>query len=132
MRQVPDLTLVDAQVQVLLERDAVKAFPIDPFAIAARNEIVVRAAPSSRDGVSGLLVRRGNSFGILYGTHISSEGFQRFSVAHELGHYFMPGHIEAVLNDGDSHESRAMGAPMATQIPPSVATSNSPTLATAR
>ncbi|WP_112484357.1 ImmA/IrrE family metallo-endopeptidase, partial [Thiomonas sp. X19] len=102
--------LVDAQVQTVLEREAVKAFPIDPFGIAERNEIIVHAAPSSRDGVSGLLVRRGNSFGILYGTHISSEGFQRFSVAHELGHYFMPGHIEAVLNDGDSHESRAMGA----------------------
>jgi Zn-dependent peptidase ImmA (M78 family) len=109
MRQVPDLALVDAQVQTVLEREAMKAFPIDPFGIAERNEIIVRAAPSSRDGVSGLLVRHGNSFGILYATHINSEGFQRFSVAHELGHYFMPGHIEAVLSNGDFHESRAMG-----------------------
>ena len=109
MRQVPDLTLVDAQVQTILEREAVKSFPVDPFAIAERHGILVRAAPSSRDGVSGLLIRRGNTFGILYGTHISSEGFQRFSVAHELGHYFMPGHIEAVLGNGDAHESHAMG-----------------------
>ena len=109
MRQVPDLALVDAQVQMLLEREGVKSFPVDPFAIAERNEIIVQAAPASRDGVSGLLVRRGNTFGILYGTHINSEGFQRFSVAHELGHYFMPGHIDAVLGKGDSHESRALG-----------------------
>ncbi len=109
MRRVPDLTLVDAQVQTLLEREAVKSFPVDPFAIAERHEILVQAAPGSRDGVSGLLVRRGNRFGILYGTHISSEGFQRFSVAHELGHYFMPGHVEAVLGNGNAHESHAMG-----------------------
>ena len=39
--------------------------------------------------------------------HIDNIGFQNFSVAHELGHYFLPGHIDAVLADGDVHESRA-------------------------
>jgi len=34
-------------------------------------------------------------------------GFQNFSVAHELGHYFLPGHIEAVLSDHEVHESSA-------------------------
>lgn len=80
--------------------------PVDPFEIAARHEIVVQAKPDTAVGVSGLLVRHGDTFGILYATHIDNEGFQRFSVAHELGHYFLDGHPEHVLRDG-MHESRA-------------------------
>ncbi len=80
--------------------------PVDPFQIAANHEIVVQAKPDTAAGVSGMLVRCGDTFGILYATHIDSEGFQRFSVAHELGHYFLEGHPEHVLKDG-MHESRA-------------------------
>ncbi len=54
-----------------------------------------------------MLLRKNGAFGILYATHIQSTGFQRFSVAHELGHYFIPGHIDAVLGQGETHESRA-------------------------
>jgi len=53
-------------------------------------------------------MRVGSSFGILYATHLANEGFERFSVAHELGHYFLPGHIDAVLaGGGQVHTSRA-------------------------
>ncbi len=59
-------------------------------------------------GVSGLLLRHGNTFGIVYATHINSIGFRHFSVAHELGRYFLPGHIDAVLaDDADPHASHA-------------------------
>ena len=35
-----------------------------------------------------------------------SEGFQRFSIAHELGHYFLEGHIDHILPDENSiHKS---------------------------
>jgi hypothetical protein len=53
-----------------------------------------------------MLVRIGENFGILYATHIRSDGFQRFSIAHELGHYFLPGHPEAVIKNG-FHQSHA-------------------------
>ncbi len=53
-----------------------------------------------------MLVRIGDQFGIMYATHIRNGGFQRFSIAHELGHYFLEGHAEAVLRNG-VHESRA-------------------------
>jgi len=80
--------------------------PVDPFVIAERHGIVVQAKPDTAVGVSGMLMRSGDTFGILYATHIESEGFQRFSVAHELGHYFLEGHPEHVLKE-DVHESRA-------------------------
>ena len=39
----------------------------------------------------GMLVRYGNTFGILYDSTVPNEGFQRFSIAHELGHFFVEG-----------------------------------------
>lgn len=54
-----------------------------------------------------MLLRHGDVFGILYATHVPSEGFQRFSVAHELGHYFLEGHIDHVLPKDGIHTSRA-------------------------
>jgi Zn-dependent peptidase ImmA (M78 family) len=80
---------------------------IDPIALAEDRGITVAAKPAQTGGVSGMLIRVGDFYGIAYATHIDNEGFKRFSVAHELGHYFLPGHVEAVLRDGDIHESHA-------------------------
>jgi IrrE N-terminal-like domain len=82
------------------------ALPIDLLDIAGKVGIVVQAKKTT-GGVSGMLLRNGDDFGILYATHIQSPGFQRFSIGHELGHYFLPGHIDAVLGDRNIHESRA-------------------------
>lgn len=54
-----------------------------------------------------MLLRHGDDFGILYATHIPSEGFQRFSVSHELGHYFLDGHLDHVLPEDGIHKSHA-------------------------
>lgn len=85
----------------------ITALPIDPFAIAAERGITVAAKSASDPGVSGMLIRVGNEFAIAYATHIDNEPFQRYSVSHELGHYFLPGHPEAVLDARGIHESRA-------------------------
>ena len=63
--------------------------------------------PARDAGVSGMLIRVGNEFAIGYATHIDNEPFQRFSVSHELGHYFLPGHVDAVIGESGIHESRA-------------------------
>lgn len=89
-------------------RDAgISDLPVDPFAIAASRDIEVRPKPDTAEGVSGMLLRHGNAFGIMYATHIANDGFQRFSVGHELGHYFLDGHIDHVLDQHGVHESRA-------------------------
>jgi hypothetical protein len=61
--------------------------PVDPFAIAAKHQIEVKAKPDTVGGVSGMLLRHGDNFGILCATHTGSEGFERFSVGNELGHF---------------------------------------------
>ena len=84
------------------------ALPIDPFAIAKDRQIEVQPKPSSSPGISGFLVKVDDTFGIMYATHIKNEGFIRFTVAHELGHYFLPGHPEKLFpNGGGTHQSRS-------------------------
>jgi len=84
------------------------ALPISPRTIAEAREIVVQAKPVSDKGCSGMLVRFGNDFAIAYATHLQNEGFENFSVAHELGHFYLPGHVEAVIQgDQGMHISRA-------------------------
>jgi Zn-dependent peptidase ImmA (M78 family) len=82
--------------------------PIDLLALANSRDILVEAKPETARGVSGMLLRAGDNFAIGYATHIKSEGFQRFSIAHELGHYFLAGHPEHVFSGGKfMHESQA-------------------------
>jgi hypothetical protein len=93
--------------ETFVRDEKITALPIDPFAIAASRNIEVKGKPDTAGGVSGMLLRHGNQFGILYATHIKSEGFQRFSIGHELAHYFLDGHIDYVLPKDGMHVSHA-------------------------
>lgn len=88
--------------------NGITQLPIKPKEIAASLDIVVDAKPDTAEGVSGMLCRHGDTFGILYATHVRSEGFQNFSIAHEIGHYLLPGHPEQLFSGGKTvHESHA-------------------------
>ena len=107
MASALQLTLARQTAESLVRKLALASLPIDPFLIAEKHDIIVEPKPDTADGVSGMLLRYGDMFCILYATNIPSDGFQRFSVAHELGHYFLDGHIDHVLVDGQAHLSRA-------------------------
>lgn len=86
----------------------IAALPINPMTIARNNRIEVVAKDMEDQGVSGMLVRSGNEFAIAYATHHQNEGFENFSVAHELGHFYLPGHPDAVIEGtSGAHTSRA-------------------------
>jgi len=106
MSRIFRLRMARQRAENLLKEEGIAALPVDPFALALSRDILVKEKPDSEDGVSGMLLRYGNSFGILYSTYIPNIGFQRFSVAHELGHYFLDGHVDHILRDGP-HISRA-------------------------
>jgi Zn-dependent peptidase ImmA (M78 family) len=89
------------QIAEKLVRDAGYSAPIDVFKVAADMDVVVQAKKDGAPGVSGMLIRKGNEFGIVYTTHIPSNGFQRFSIAHELGHLNLPGHPEQITKTGE-------------------------------
>ena len=101
-----------AAAERVIREHGISTLPVDPMAIARSIGIEVREKPASSGGVSGMLIRLGDlrlgdQFCIGCATHIRSAGFRRFSVAHELGHYFLEGHFEAIFADGPVHESRA-------------------------
>lgn len=83
------------------------AFPIDPFAIAETEEIMVFPKAPDQVGVSGGIIFDPAGTAIFYATNIKSLGFQRFTIAHELGHYFLEGHPEEITKLSPMHISRA-------------------------
>lgn len=84
------------------------ALPIDPFKIAQSRDIMVKAIDSTTPGVSGFLMKSGDAFGIGYANQIKNTGYINFTVSHELGHYFIPGHVEELFNTGSgTHSSRS-------------------------
>jgi Zn-dependent peptidase ImmA (M78 family) len=106
MLTTPRLTLVETIAAQVLRKHEIAGLPVCPFAIADANEIIVEGRSAGQAGCSGMLLRLGDNFGIMYSTDVENDGFQRFSVAHELGHYFLPDHPEHVLRHG-AHMSKA-------------------------
>ena len=81
---------------------------IDPKVIASTAGIGVMPWKPTKLGVSGFLMRAGDQFGIGYSTAIGNAGFENFTIAHELGHYFLDGHPEAIFSGGnDRHYSKS-------------------------
>lgn len=82
-------------------------FPIRPLEIAAKNDIAVETKPAEVKGISGALILVGNNVRIVYSTDLNNRGFENFSVSHELGHYFLPGHPDQIKKQGGVHFSHA-------------------------
>src|SRR4051794_8872919 len=101
------LKMAKQKAEALLKQEGITSLPVDPFAIAASRGIVVQPKPDTADGVSGMLLRHGDTFGILYATYVPSEGFHRYSISHELGHFFLDGHIDHIVPKDGVHSSRA-------------------------
>lgn len=98
---------IEARAEAMLEEAQITRLPINPITLAGTLEIHVEAKDPGVGGASGWLVRVGESYAIVYATHIDSIGFQHFSVAHELGHFALAGHFEHVFRSGSAHQSHA-------------------------
>jgi len=91
-----------------LQERGITSLPINPIALAEALGITVIEKPDVSEGVSGALIKVDNQFVIAYATHIRSDGFRRFSIGHELGHYLLEGHAEVLLPPGrPMHQSQA-------------------------
>lgn len=101
-RKNPDLRRkqIIQQAEKVLRDEGLEDLGVDPIALAERHDILVQAKPDTAPGVSGMLMHVNTTFGILYATHIDNDGFQRFSISHELGHYFLEGHPEHLFSGG--------------------------------
>ena len=95
------------EAERLLQEMEIDALPIDAFEIARKLDIELRPLPANAGGASGMLVHVSGEFGICYPTHVDSDGFKNFSVGHEIGHYRLPGHLDAVFDERGQHVSHA-------------------------
>ena len=95
------------QAERLLRDEGLLNLPVDLENLAKTRDIVIKPMDDPDHGVSGMLARHGNMFGILYDASIRNDGYQRFSIAHELGHFFVDGHLDHIPFDGGFHRSRA-------------------------
>ena len=60
--------MVQNEAEKFLEEEGFNSLPIDLMAIADRLEIVVQKKPADNKGVSGMLLKQGDDFGIMYAT----------------------------------------------------------------
>jgi Zn-dependent peptidase ImmA (M78 family) len=100
------LKMAKQQAEVFLRENGYATLAIDPFVIAKKLDVFVQPKAGTADGVSGMLLRHGDTFGIMYATRYGNEGFERFSIAHEIAHFLLEGHLDHVLKNGE-HYSHA-------------------------
>lgn len=91
-------SLIQRKATRLLQEYGAFELPVDPFRIAKALDLSVMPMPSGYTGSSAMLVHWRGHFGIGYPAHVGNEGFQRFSVSHEIGHYVLPGHVDAMVS----------------------------------
>lgn len=106
-RRTDPFIKVHWEAERLLQELEIDTLPIDPFAIARRLDIELRPLPANAGGASGMLLHVNGEFGICYPTHVDNDGFKNFSVAHEIGHYRLPGHPDAIFDAQGRHVSHA-------------------------
>ena len=98
---------IHREAEQLLQELGIGTFPINPFDIARQLDIELRPLPANAGGASGMLLHASGQFGICYPTHVDNDGFINFSVAHEIGHYRLPGHLDSVFEACGRHFSCA-------------------------
>ncbi len=84
----------------LLDEMEVVAAPVPVDDIVRRKGIQFETNAQFPGGIFGALYRSGNQFGIVVSAACPTEGHRRFTVAHELGHYHMPDHVDQMFVNG--------------------------------
>ena len=95
------------RAEKIVYKHGISSFPVNPILIAQNENIVVEPKNDCIEGISGLLMKVGEQCGIMYSTFYANKGFENFSIGHELGHYFLDGHLETLLGSSTIHQSKA-------------------------
>jgi len=88
-------------LEVLAEQSD-SGIPVIPERIAAEFPLPLPISSSSGfpPRVYGALYKIGNDFSIVLSAECPTEGHRRFTLSHELGHFFLDGHLEELFDRG--------------------------------
>jgi Zn-dependent peptidase ImmA (M78 family) len=97
-----------ARAGEVLQESGIVDPPIIPEAIAAALpfSLPIEFSSDFPEGAFGALYKDGNDFRIVVSGNCPTPGFRRFTLSHELGHFFLDGHLDALFDNGvDRHVS---------------------------
>ncbi|MCL1929069.1 MAG: ImmA/IrrE family metallo-endopeptidase [Treponema sp.] len=100
-----DKAIILNTAEIKLKEYCLYKLPIDLISLLEKKKISLYPKDIHTDGVSGMLIRIDNDYCIVYSTYYQNPGFERFSIAHELGHYFLDDH--PYINIDGLHKSDA-------------------------
>lgn len=83
-----DVQAIETLVRGILSEHRISNIPINPLQIAKSLNIDVTNAEFVESNISGMISKVGNTFTI-YVKHDDPPNRKRFTIAHELGHYFL-------------------------------------------
>lgn len=84
----------------VLDELSISALPVIPDEVASHKGITVEERSDFPDGIFGAFYKKGSRFGIYLSTACPTPGHRNFSLAHELGHYHVDGHVQALFSRG--------------------------------
>lgn len=103
------LRTIRKAVTNLLAEVGSASWPVDPFVVAERKGLEVEIVDFPVLDVFGALILEGGEFRILVSEQCFGEGHRRFTLAHELGHYHIEGHLEELLTAGSGVKTSQAG-----------------------
>lgn len=86
----------------VIDELAITAVPVDPESILREKKLLFEERDGFPKDTYGALFRVGNQFGVIVSTGCPGDGHRRFTIAHELGHYHIPGHVEHLFAHGET------------------------------
>jgi hypothetical protein len=96
--------LAERRGSAVAQESGFTSLPIDPRRIAAAKGIGVEG--KNLTGCYGCFIHHDGMFAIAYSTNLANEGMVNFTIAHELGHYFLDGHAMELFPGGNGvHQS---------------------------
>jgi hypothetical protein len=100
----PRERLAKRRATEILDENRISESPVIPEHIAALFPIPlpIESVDGFPPDTYGALYKSGNDFRILISTSCPTEGHRRFTLCHELGHFFLDDHLGALFDGGAS------------------------------
>jgi Zn-dependent peptidase ImmA (M78 family) len=101
------LEQIESRAEAVLKKAGIASIPVPVEDIAAQHHILIKRAP--HNNFSGLLLRK-DGLALIGVSSSEASVRQRFTIAHELGHFFLHPHQDAFVDYRDN-KSRVVRTP---------------------